>query len=281
MLAKSEQVAAIAEAALIQGNLRAMTSEQRVDYYLQLCNSIGLNPLTKPFEYIEFQGKLILYPKKEASNQLAKKHGISFGEPKISFQDELIMVSITARDRSGRQDSDVGIVSFNGKGTDKANAIMKAVSKAKRRVVFSMVGLSFDFEDSVESGEARIIPEQIAESLPIATQYKAYPEHETRVRALWETALARHIDISVAKQWMAEQKVKKASELSPASCDNFVKFLVSEAVLKLVPHWDRTSAIAAYEVECLPIIQASSEPEGVKAWLQQLSETEITYESDS
>jgi hypothetical protein len=38
------------ESALIQGDLSKLTSEQRLSYYKSVCESVGLNPLTKPFE---------------------------------------------------------------------------------------------------------------------------------------------------------------------------------------------------------------------------------------
>ncbi|MHC5779208.1 hypothetical protein [Nostoc sp.] len=100
-------LAEIAESALIQGDLRGMTPAQRIEYYLQLCQSVGLNPLTKPFIYVEMKGKLVLYPRKEAANQLAKNHGISFSEPKVDVTQELITVTVSVRDCSGRTDSDM------------------------------------------------------------------------------------------------------------------------------------------------------------------------------
>ncbi len=167
-------LAEIAESALIQGDLRGMTPAQRIQYYLQLCESVGLNPLTKPFIYVEMKGKLVLYPRKEAANQLAKNHGISFSEPKVEVTQELITVTISVRDRNGRTDSDMGIVPTPKGAEDKANAIMKAITKAKRRAVFSLVGMS-DAEEIETNRNAEIIPNEIAESLPQVERYAALP----------------------------------------------------------------------------------------------------------
>ena len=45
-----------------KGDLSSLTPQQRSDYYLQVCQSCGLNPLTKPFDYLTLNGKLVLYP---------------------------------------------------------------------------------------------------------------------------------------------------------------------------------------------------------------------------
>ena len=49
----------IMEAVIIKGDLKDSRRNERVQYYNETCKSIGLNPLTRPFEYIELQGKLI------------------------------------------------------------------------------------------------------------------------------------------------------------------------------------------------------------------------------
>ena len=65
------------ETVLVTGNLTGLTPAQRVDYYARVCQSVGLNPLTKPFQYITFQGSLTLYAGRNCTDQLAKIHGIS------------------------------------------------------------------------------------------------------------------------------------------------------------------------------------------------------------
>ena len=54
------------EQVLVNGNLSSLTPDQRVSYYNQTCESLGLNPMTKPFEYITLNGKLTLYAKRTA-----------------------------------------------------------------------------------------------------------------------------------------------------------------------------------------------------------------------
>lgn len=139
------------EQALVQGNLAGLTPGQRVTYYHRVCESVGLNPLTKPFEYITLNGKLTLYARKDCTDQLRTIKGISIEKPDITFQDEWIVVTVQARDSSGRTDSDIGVVSKKDMRGDFGNAVMKAVTKAKRRVTLSMCGLGMLDETEVES----------------------------------------------------------------------------------------------------------------------------------
>ena len=40
---------------LVQGDLSKLSDDQKVEYYRRVCESLGLNPLTRPFEYLTFQ----------------------------------------------------------------------------------------------------------------------------------------------------------------------------------------------------------------------------------
>src|SRR5690606_14833750 len=63
----------------------------------------------------------------------------------------LCIVSVTARTPDGRTDSELGVVPIEGlKGNNLANAIMKAITKAKRRVTLSIVGLGWLDETEVQ-----------------------------------------------------------------------------------------------------------------------------------
>src|SRR5688500_5393294 len=69
--------AALVEKALVSGDLKQLNPKERTAYYLQLCESLGLNPLTKPFEYLDLQGKLTLYCTRAATDQLRSIHHVS------------------------------------------------------------------------------------------------------------------------------------------------------------------------------------------------------------
>src|ERR1019366_5126737 len=132
------------EQVLLSGNLVNLSTEQRLEYYSKVCQSLGLNPLTRPFEYISFEGKLQLYARKDCTEQIRKIHGIAITESIGSHEDTLYIVSVKACDRHGRTDTGTGVVDLaNLKGKDRANAIMKCETKAKRRATLSMAGLGF------------------------------------------------------------------------------------------------------------------------------------------
>ena len=98
------------ENVLIKGDLSKLNEQQRTEYYLRLCNSIGLNPMTQPFQYLTLNGKLVLYARRDCADQLRKINGISI---KIVSQDKaggLLSVHVQATDRDGRVDEDLGVV---------------------------------------------------------------------------------------------------------------------------------------------------------------------------
>lgn len=146
-------VGALMESVLIKGDLASLSPKERTDYYLKVCETLGLNPLTRPFEYITLNGKLTLYAKKDCTDQLRKINSISLSLVSQDVAPGDIMVShARAKDQTGREDEDIGAVSLPDtlKGENRANQIMKGVTKAKRRVTLSICGLGFLDETEVD-----------------------------------------------------------------------------------------------------------------------------------
>lgn len=142
----------IIEQVVIQGDLSKLSPIERVTYYKKVCESMNLNPLTKPFDYILLNGKLTLYATKNCTEQLRKLNGVSIEGLDDKVVDDLYIVKAKARDKSGRLDESTGAVNIgNLKGEAKANAIMKAETKAKRRVTLSISGLGWCDETEVDS----------------------------------------------------------------------------------------------------------------------------------
>lgn len=165
----------IMESVLINGDLSQLTPDQRSSYYMNVCDSVGLNPLTKPFEYIVLNDKLTLYAKRDATDQLRKVHGISIIITTREKLDGVYIITAKAVTRDGREDESTGAVALekedgewsqsssgkrffkkNGKiipfkGDDLANAMMKAETKAKRRVTLSICGLGILDETEIET----------------------------------------------------------------------------------------------------------------------------------
>jgi hypothetical protein len=147
---------ALIESVITKGDLARLTPKERTDYYVSVCRSVGLNPLTRPFEYLTLQGKTILYARKDATDQLRKLNGLSVEVVSREVDGDLAMVHVRARDKSGRSDEDFGAVSIAGlRGEARANALLKAITKAKRRVTLSISGLGFLDETEVDDIERR------------------------------------------------------------------------------------------------------------------------------
>jgi len=141
---------------IAKGDLARLTPEERTRYYVEVCKSVGLNPFTRPLEYITLSGKLTLYARREAADQLRQIHGISIEIISQKVDGDLLIVHAKARDKSGRTDEDFGAVNVGGlRGEARANGMLKAITKAKRRVTLSIAGLGFLDETEVEDIPAR------------------------------------------------------------------------------------------------------------------------------
>lgn len=161
----------VMEKVLLTGDLASLSAPQRLNYYESVCRALKLNPLTKPFEYIELNGKLTLYTRKDCTEQLRRIYNISVQIVAREVNENIVTVTARASMPSGRQDESAGSVSclypdkiksYGGwkdhpragqplTGDDRANAIMKAETKAKRRVTLSICGLGMFDESELDS----------------------------------------------------------------------------------------------------------------------------------
>jgi len=142
------------EKAMIEGDLKPLSPLQRVMHYNRLCQSLKLNPLTRPFDYILYQGKLCLYPNKNCSEQLRKIHGVSIKIILRETTDMIHTIIVNAKDNTGREDESSACLDITGfKGINLANALMKCETKAKRRVTLSICGLGMTDETEYDDME--------------------------------------------------------------------------------------------------------------------------------
>ena len=140
------------EKCLLEGDLSKLSLDQRLSYYKQVCETVGLNPLTKPFQYIVLNGKLTMYALKGATDQLRKIYNINCKITKTEYMEDIYIVIVEVKDNKGRIDEDMGFAKVSGlKGDMLGNAMLKAVTKAKRRATLSMCGLGMLDEDELDS----------------------------------------------------------------------------------------------------------------------------------
>lgn len=143
--------ASVLSSVMLDGNLSKLNDTQKVQYMTAVCNSLGLNPLTKPFEFLSLNGKLVMYAKRDCTEQLRKIHGVSVTIAARDTVNDTFIVTARAQDVTGRVDESIGAVSLKGlSGENLANAFMKAETKAKRRVTLSLCGLGMLDETEAE-----------------------------------------------------------------------------------------------------------------------------------
>lgn len=140
------------EAYIAAGDIGKLDAGQRIALYKAVCDSLGLNPLTQPFEYLRLSGGVQLYAKKSATEQLRQIHGVSVTSMSREVVGDILTVTVSVKDRSGREDISTGSVALaNLKGEALANAHMKCETKAKRRATLSICGLAVLDETEIDS----------------------------------------------------------------------------------------------------------------------------------
>ena len=141
----------------VSNNLGQLKDEEKTAYYMEVCKSVGLNPATRPFEFLTLGNKTVLYASKGCTDQLRKIYNVSIEIVSQKIDNGICVVTAKATDGTGRTDTDIGAIPIaNGKGdmmTGEAlsNAIMKTMTKAKRRVTLSICGLGMLDESEIES----------------------------------------------------------------------------------------------------------------------------------
>lgn len=145
--------AAEAEKVLIAGDLSKLTPSERIRHYFAVCEGLGLDWRTRPFDYLKDRaGKMQLYARKDCVEQLRRRDGIKLSLSDPKFENDLAIVKATATNRDGRTDEDVGAVPIAGlRGEALANGLLKAITKAKRRVTLSICGLGISDDVEVDS----------------------------------------------------------------------------------------------------------------------------------
>jgi len=195
------------EEIVVNNNIARLDSTQRLQYIEHLCNRLGLDPLAKPFEIMRLNGKERLYATKACTDQLRAKHGLSINDVQTEVVNDIYVAKASALDQDGRTDSDIGTVQIKGLGGDNlANAMMKAVTKAKRRVTLSFYGLGMLDELEVETiqgaetGDAqegiskKPVRKKVTKSKP--KQIDSQPPDELDEQSL----ICRHIDLVQPKE---------------------------------------------------------------------------------
>jgi len=152
-------------------------------------------------------GKLTLYAKRDATDQLRASRGVSISIVNRETIGDVYVV--TARATVGdRSDESTGAVPIgNVKGEALANALMKAETKAKRRVTLSICGLGMLDETELETiPEVRVALPPVKEALDPdkarAWVLKSKSGEDLEDRG--EICLRKGFTVETVSQWVKE-----------------------------------------------------------------------------
>lgn len=175
--AMQQSPGSIIENVITKGDLAKLSAEERTRYYVAVCDSIGVNPMTQPFAYITLNNKLTLYALRNCTDQLRLNRGVSVEDMSESEREGVYVVTCKVKDKDGRTDAAKGAVSVAGlRGEALANAIMKCETKAKRRATLSICGLG-------------MLDEAEVDTIPNATRLRVAnppPPHNPETGEIWE-----------------------------------------------------------------------------------------------
>jgi hypothetical protein len=212
---------AIIERVIAAGDLKQLKPEERNSYYLAICKSLNLNPLTRPLEYLTLNGKMVLYARKDCTEQLRRIHAVSITKIETAERDGVFEVMAYAKTKD-REDVDFGAVSIKGlAGDNLVNAKLKAITKAKRRVTLSICGLGFLDETEIETiPSVQPQPAQIEAGSP---EGLITTEQKKRLKTLTDGLLEFEIPAAnLQKKMAADHKVERSAELTEAQADQFI-----------------------------------------------------------
>jgi hypothetical protein len=137
---------------VLKGDLKGLNAQQKVAFYNYRCQQAGLDPAAKPFDLLVLNGKEILYANASATQQLTANRGLSHEITGRDLTDGIYCVFCRVKDLDGRSTENMGATPVEGlKGEAKANAMLKATTKAIRRSVLAHCGLGLMDESEVET----------------------------------------------------------------------------------------------------------------------------------
>jgi hypothetical protein len=238
------------ESVLVGGDMSKLTAPQRLSYYKSVCESLGLNPLTQPFQYIVLNGKMVLYASRNCTDQLRATRKINLSIVARERMEDVYVVTARATMPDGRSDESVGAVTIGTlKGEALANALMKAETKAKRRSTLSVCGLSWADESEVSSipsaqavnvdvntGEILEATPQAAPAGPLnravaAVQATSRRSEVTEAQAQQMASLVNELDWSVddVKAALSDRyHVSRVADLSRSEVRDFIDYMILE-----------------------------------------------------
>lgn len=246
---------AIVEKVITGGDLGQLTPQQRVRYYIETCESLGLEWRTRPFDVVSLRGSnaKTLYPNKGCAEQLGRLHHVSTESVKTETLNGVLIETIRACLPNGRCVTKKGAVTVEGlKGDNFANAVMKAETKAFRRAVLALVGLNMADESEldtmpvsgrytmdVESGEFNSAPSATVTPLrPAPVTAEVVDASTGEVQPAKETADQKKVALGLAIKELREslgwgpERVRQEAETRSLSLNSVAGLMAMVTVLQ-------------------------------------------------
>jgi hypothetical protein len=254
---RNVEVAKEIESVLIGGDLSKLTPQQCVEYYMATCKSLGLNPLTSPFQYLILNGKKVLYATKNCTEQLRKINGISITDMTESLHEGVFIVKVKGQDKTGRTDASSGAVAVAGlRGDPLANAMMKAETKGKRRFTLSISGLGMLDESEIDSIPGATVQPINVQGLP------AEPKKEEKVAT--EAPKEAEPTKTAPEQTKATKTTPKPAPAAQTKANDPARFPKSETKAATAPAAPKPNGAPAQQAPVAPA-QPQSVPIGTSA----------------
>ena len=168
----TRDLATVAESLVTKGDLSALTPAERARHYIRTCEHLGLNANAQPFSFLLLNGKLVMYANRGATDQLASMNRVNreiIDGPKVIDLGGMKVVYCVARASlpNGRTETAIATVPM----VDPVNVLMKAETKAKRRVTLSILGLGV-----LDETETDTIPGAVRVESPRLDLHSAAPQ---------------------------------------------------------------------------------------------------------
>lgn len=211
---------AAAVKASLEGNWNGVADPDRIAFVKHLCDSLRIPLVQNPFRFIAMKGKTALYAPAEAFELIGKKNAISTPITAEHFDPEtsIYTVKVRATEPGGRHTDEMGKM-YCGKtnGQDLADMQMKTITKAKRRAIKALMGISVFDEDDL----AYMRRHESSEEAPLElvapeeeTQEEPPSEDEEAQNHLMEKLVDKFGSVEAAEEYAHNEFAKPIKELN-------------------------------------------------------------------
>ncbi len=159
----NEVSAAVMNRFLQTGDVKPFNEVDKLKIMHGICERLGVDPVARPLELLEFNGKQVWYLSATGCEMIAAKWNMSFEIVKHEINKDEGLVECIMRGtvpQTGRKDEATAFVQCAKKnlkgeieqffGLDMANARMKCETKARRRLIKRLAGLDYIDEDDLK-----------------------------------------------------------------------------------------------------------------------------------